>query len=83
MVQPYGPGTEDMRQSFSKSKSRKEFHREIKNKTKGVAWIVSNCRSSSSREEYVTELKKYISVDVYGKCGNLTCKNYSNCCKFM
>jgi hypothetical protein len=34
---------------------------------------VSNCVTSSHREDYVKELVKYIPVDIYGKCGNLTC----------
>ena len=46
-------------------------------KTKMVAWIVSHCTSESRREEYVDELKKYIQVDIYGKCGFLTCEKES------
>ena len=36
---------------------------------KDVAWIVSNCITSSRRENYVKELQNYIDVDVYGECG--------------
>lgn len=43
------------------------------NKTKQVAWFVSNCNPNSNRTVYATELAKYISVDIYGDCGNLTC----------
>ena len=42
-------------------------------KTKMVAWFVSNCRTQGRREKYVSELKKYINVDVYGRCGKLKC----------
>lgn len=45
----------------------------LKNKTKSVAWFVSNCKSKSNREAYVKELQKYIDVDIYGKCGTKTC----------
>jgi glycoprotein 3-alpha-L-fucosyltransferase/alpha-1,3-fucosyltransferase len=38
-----------------------------------VAWFVSRCPTQSKRESYFEELRKYISIDVYGKCGNLTC----------
>ena len=43
------------------------------NKTKKVAWFVSHCYTPSRREKYVRELRKYISVDVYGTCGSLNC----------
>lgn len=54
----------------------------LKNKTKAVAWFASECHTSSKREEYVknlnNELKNYnLHVDIYGKCGNLTCPNDS------
>ncbi|GFS05963.1 alpha-(1,3)-fucosyltransferase C-like [Elysia marginata] len=42
-------------------------------KTKPVAWWVSNCHTQSKRESYVKEMRKYIPVDVYGKCGSLQC----------
>ena len=42
----------------------------VKKKTKMVAWVVSNCDNpSNSRDRYTSELKKYINVDIYGKCG--------------
>jgi hypothetical protein len=42
-------------------------------KTKMASWMVSNCGDHSSRQNLTTLLQKYIQVDVYGKCGNLTC----------
>ena len=36
------------------------------NKTKKVAWFVSNCGAANARLEYATELSKYIQVDIYG-----------------
>ena len=38
-------------------------------KPKLVAWVVSNCKTPSKREEYVSELQKHIPVDIFGKCG--------------
>ncbi|ELU12010.1 hypothetical protein CAPTEDRAFT_35892, partial [Capitella teleta] len=38
-----------------------------------VAWFVSRCRSQSKREKYVHQLQKYISVDIYGRCGTRSC----------
>ncbi len=45
-----------------------------KYKSKMAVWFVSACnKSGSPRIQYAAELAKYISVDIYGKCGNLTC----------
>ena len=44
-----------------------------KTKRKMVAWFVSNCQSKSRREQYVEVLARYITVDIYGRCGPLRC----------
>lgn len=44
-----------------------------KNKTKQVAWFVSNCNPNSNRTNYATELSKHILVDIFGSCGTLEC----------
>jgi len=38
-----------------------------------AAWFVSRCNSFSNRELLTQKLQKFINVDVYGKCGNLSC----------
>lgn len=38
-----------------------------------VLWIVSRCNSCGNRELYVNRLKKYINIDVYGRCGQKKC----------
>ncbi|XP_057376634.2 alpha-(1,3)-fucosyltransferase C-like [Daphnia carinata] len=43
----------------------------LRNKT--AAWMVSHCDTHSQRETYVKELSKYIDVEIYGRCGNLSC----------
>lgn len=43
------------------------------NKTKMVAWFVSNCNAKNRRWEFAQELKKYIPVDVFGACGTIDC----------
>ena len=43
------------------------------NKTRPVVWMVSHCSTDSSRDTYVQELRRFIPVDVYGRCGNLSC----------
>ena len=50
------------------------------NKTKSVAWFVSNCNAKNGRGAYVAELNKYIDVDIYGICGDKTCKRTSQSC---
>ncbi|XP_022237058.1 alpha-(1,3)-fucosyltransferase C-like, partial [Limulus polyphemus] len=45
----------------------------LEKKDKDVVWIVSNCHTLSKREEYVRKLKAFISVDIYGKCGDKVC----------
>lgn len=56
----------------------KEF---VKNKTRSIAWFASNCRSVNRRNELVKEISRLIDVDVYGKCGNLTCSKNEDCYK--
>ncbi|CAL4102074.1 unnamed protein product, partial [Meganyctiphanes norvegica] len=43
------------------------------NKTKQVAWFVSNCGARNNRLQYAKELGKYIGVDIYGACGSQRC----------
>ena len=45
-----------------------------RNKTGKVVWMASHCGTFSKREEYVAELAKYIQVDVFGGCGNFSCR---------
>ena len=35
--------------------------------------LVSNCHSYSRLEAYVRELRRYVPVDIYGKCGEFKC----------
>ena len=44
-----------------------------RNKTKLVAWFVTHCATPNRREEYALQLSQFITVDIYGPCGNLTC----------
>ncbi|XP_022913644.1 glycoprotein 3-alpha-L-fucosyltransferase A [Onthophagus taurus] len=50
------------------------------NKTKKVAWFVSNCGARNGRLEYARELAKYIPVDIYGGCGPLKCPRSDKKC---
>ena len=47
-----------------------------KKKKKLAAWLVSNCKTQSRREELVAELERHLppaSVHIYGKCGARKC----------
>lgn len=42
-------------------------------KTGLIFWAVGHCKTESLREKYVAELKRYIHVDIFGRCiGNYT-----------
>ena len=68
---PYGLFT----QSSQPSSSVKTIQDRVRDlpKPKLVAWVVSNCKTPSKREDYVDELQKHIPVDIFGKCGTKNC----------
>ena len=45
---------------------------------KPFVWAVSNCKTQSKREDLVEKIKRYLPVDVYGKCGSLSCSKETN-----
>ncbi|KAG7309197.1 hypothetical protein JYU34_005123 [Plutella xylostella] len=54
------------------------------NKTKKVAWFVSNCHASNRRLQYARKLSKHIQVDIYGACGAHHCpKSDPNCLEML
>lgn len=56
----------------------------VKSKRKLVAWFVSNCdRVQSQRMELAQALSQHIPVDIYGKCGTLSCTRGSDSCYDM
>ncbi|XP_055354502.1 glycoprotein 3-alpha-L-fucosyltransferase A-like, partial [Paramacrobiotus metropolitanus] len=55
-------------------KDSREFDEALRNKTGFATTFVSNCQWIPSRRDlYMTELAKYVDVDVYGKCGTKEC----------
>lgn len=46
-------------------------------KSKLGAIFISNCNAANNRLEYINELKMYMSVDVYGNCGDMDCSKIS------
>ncbi|KAL4717377.1 hypothetical protein ACJJTC_017264 [Scirpophaga incertulas] len=54
------------------------------NKTKKVAWFVSNCHARNRRLQYARQLAKFISVDIYGACGSHHCpRTDPNCLEML
>ncbi|XP_050682854.1 alpha-(1,3)-fucosyltransferase C-like isoform X1 [Leptidea sinapis] len=61
-----------------------DVYRLIENKTKAVAWFVSNCKSRNHRIKLAKNLNRSLSiygysVDIYGDCGELKCPRDGNC----
>jgi len=57
---------------------------DFEKKTKQIAWFVSHCHTNSRREDYVSQLQKYMNVDIYGACGPLKCnRSESKACYEM
>lgn len=52
-------------------------------KTRLAAWVVSRCKSSSRREDLVEQLQEFIQIDIYGRCGNLTCPRNTSCMQMI
>ncbi|CAH8661933.1 unnamed protein product [Schistosoma curassoni] len=69
MYTPNEPKTDDINKTIHSTK----LENIAKGKDRAVAWIVSNCYPRSPRNVYANELAKYITVDVYGRCGRMTC----------
>ena len=57
----------------NKEENKMVLENVFESKTKDVLWFNSNCKTNSQRVKYVNEMKKYITVDIYGKCGPFKC----------
>ncbi|KAK6194607.1 hypothetical protein SNE40_000212 [Patella caerulea] len=61
--------------------SNKNYTDIIKRKTKVAAWMTSHCRTSGKREQYVREIRKYLSVDIWGQCGKKCPRSSESKCR--
>lgn len=73
---PTAPKTEEETKKLIKQMHLPSAKNYAANKTRQVAWMVSHCSTGSSRETYASQLGQFIPVDIYGKCGNLSCFRY-------
>ncbi|KAL7644080.1 UNVERIFIED_CONTAM: hypothetical protein RMT77_004903 [Armadillidium vulgare] len=71
IVIPYGLVTKRKKKK-PKSKIGYVTDEELRNKSMAV-WMVSHCPVQSKRELFVKELRHYITIDTYGKCGSKKC----------
>ncbi|EFX71434.1 hypothetical protein DAPPUDRAFT_60056 [Daphnia pulex] len=76
---PFGAmvASKTMRKSYGKTRpTANSVQRRIPHKKKLVAWITSTCPTSVRRENYVRQLARHISVDIYGGCGHKYCGSH-------
>jgi len=43
-----------------------------------IVWFVSHCGAHSGRDKYIAWLRRWIGVDIYGKCGDKQCGEVKN-----
>ena len=60
------------------NQSFNEDHDFSVNKIKFSAAVISNCYDNALRLEYLQELKKYVDVDIFGKCGRKCPECFTN-----
>ena len=53
----------------------------LANKTKLAIATISDCYDDAGRYKDIEELKKYIDIDIYGKCGTKQCNQWSKECE--
>ncbi|XP_062597105.1 alpha-(1,3)-fucosyltransferase fut-1-like [Saccostrea cucullata] len=60
---------------FQKSQKQflKNYSNILKTKTKDAVWLTSHCKTPSRRENLVKDLGKYLSIDIFGECGDKKC----------
>ena len=54
----------------------KDYSAIYKKKKKAIVWFVSHCTTKIGREEYAEKLRKYIDIDIVGKCGSDICRRH-------
>ncbi|GFS00626.1 alpha-(1,3)-fucosyltransferase [Elysia marginata] len=62
-----------------KKQQETELRWAFRNKTRMAAIFVSHCSTSSNRGKYIRQLKKFMDVDVFGRCGHLKCVDRARC----
>lgn len=47
------------------------FRKVLKSKAFGIAFISTSCDVNSNQYKFISKLREFIPVDVYGKCGEI------------
>lgn len=66
---------------WAKNETFDSSHDYHEGKTGFMVALISNCRASNKRLEYIEELRKYVNVSIYGGCGspcplNIDCREF-------
>lgn len=76
IVAPYGHAFRKSKKALQQKSPLKDFAKEKSKMTYGV---ISNCVDDAGRFSYVKSLRKYTPIDLYGRCGNLSCPRDGSC----
>lgn len=80
---PYGYSVKRLHPLSESSAFWRNIRHGVARKQKLAAWFVSNCGAPSNRDKLVSEMKKYMQIDVYGSCGDLKCPLGNKHCSTM
>ncbi|XP_062612691.1 glycoprotein 3-alpha-L-fucosyltransferase A-like [Saccostrea cucullata] len=80
---PYGHAAPLNRNAAEKNKKALANKNYAQGKTKMSYAMISNCVDDAGRFSFVTKLKQYTPIDMYGRCGNLTCPRNSTCSEML
>ena len=72
----YEPLTETLKQESAQN--RVNF---LANKTKFAIATISDCYDDAGRYKAISELQKYINIDIYGYCGTKSCHQWGDECE--
>lgn len=79
---PYGHA-EPLQGKALEKKHRSVSINYAEGKTKMTYAIISNCVDDAGRYSYVKKLRHFTPIDLYGRCGNLTCPRNSSCSQML
>lgn len=64
---------------YDNSPLSSQWEETVQNKSKMIAWLVSNCKSRTNRVAYVNQIQKYLPIDIFGSCGPYKCRTTDLC----